>query len=361
MLTFPGIPILALIRLFWNIVYNCISLFVSCRGILLYTGLKNDKYGNISSIANYLNEKNISFKTLNAVELKSNRLRSIIKIAQSKVIVIDSASPAGLIKLRDTTYLINCWHACGAYKKIAFDAKRVHFDPEKEERRIRRLHRCISYFICSSDKVASIFAKAFKEEKSKFLPLGVPRTDTLYRTAAAKPTIPTILYAPTFRTRDNNRTLPDPPDSSVLLPALRDALSIDVRLAYRGHPTCFHEQINGWEDWSNLPQFEALQKASLLITDYSSIFFDYLFYKRPIIFYVPDYKYYTENERQLYFSPFEMFPDSVCTDIISLQNTIIHLFNKNIDYSNFWNLYMASCDGNSTERVCDLIMNLIRK
>ncbi|OXT09694.1 CDP-glycerol:glycerophosphate glycerophosphotransferase, partial [Streptococcus sp. KR] len=54
-------------------------------------------------------------------------------------------------------------------------------------------------------------------------------------------------------------------------------------------------------DYSNYPNISDLYLVSdLLITDYSSVFFDYAYLKRPILFYPYDYHLYKEELRGFY-------------------------------------------------------------
>ena len=56
---------------------------------------------------------------------------------------------------------------------------------------------------------------------------------------------------------------------------------------------------------------EDMFHANILITDFSSIFFDYLLLDRPLIFYIPDFKKYLEEERQLYVDYHQQMPGPI--------------------------------------------------
>src|SRR5690606_11807040 len=47
---------------------------------------------------------------------------------------------------------------------------------------------------------------------------------------------------------------------------------------------------------------ELLIVADFVITDYSSLMFDYLFSKKPLLLYVPDLKVYLQQDRELYYN-----------------------------------------------------------
>ena len=52
--------------------------------------------------------------------------------------------------------------------------------------------------------------------------------------------------------------------------------------------------------------------SDLLITDYSSIFFDFLLLDRPIIFFAYDLEDYLQNDRNMYFNYDSMTPGAKC-------------------------------------------------
>ena len=93
--------------------------------------------------------------------------------------------------------------------------------------------------------------------------------------------------------------------------------------------------------------------TDILITDFSSVFFDYLLLDKPIIFYCPDAKEYLEKHG-VYLKFPEDLPGDYCQNFDELIDTLKN-GQKDIDYSEFKKRYMESCDGHSTQRVVELI------
>ena len=346
-----------------NIIYIIATHIFKQDKIVLLSSSDNDKFGNITALSKELYAQGMPYILLAQIQLKNNTYKYLKTLAKARVIVIDATSPSARIKLSKNTSLIHCWHACGAYKKIGFDAKRKNYNNDSEEKRIRRIHRGISWFVCTSEETAKIYAKAFHLPFERMLIFGSPRLDSIIKKYNfSDPKIYTILYAPTYRTYGKNiRNLPQLPDAKFLRQELIYKLGENVRLAFRGHPTAPPPiDLNGWEDWSDVPQSEALFRASVLITDYSSIFFDFLIFNRPIIFYIPDIDIYINNERSLYFLPDKEFKETICVDESDLVDVLIKCRNLKVNYINLWNKYMLACDGNSSKRLCLFIKKIMK-
>lgn len=110
-------------------------------------------------------------------------------------------------------------------------------------------------------------------------------------------------------------------------------------------------------DW--IDANELLHYVDLLITDYSSIFFDFLVTDKPILFYMYDKEEY-EQSRGLYFDLNEM-PGEICKTTDDLIEAILTI-NKSRFFSNpnvqlFKEKYIPYEDGNVTEKYIDYILN----
>ncbi|MBO4335972.1 MAG: CDP-glycerol glycerophosphotransferase family protein [Desulfovibrio sp.] len=344
-----------------NLYYRFFCILKKQNSIILYSSSNNDQYGNITALAEEFKKRKIPTVSITAEWFFANLYAGLRLLASAKVIAIDASSPATVVPLIKKTILINCWHALGAYKKIGFDAKRKGVDARREEKRIRRIHRSLSYFITSSPYTSRIYAKAFHLEDCQMKAYGSPRMDAVLSSPRKAPELTSILYAPTFRTKHSTRFMPQLPDAK----KIKDALAkngISARLCFRSHPTVPGPfASDGWEDWSQLPQLEALEQASLLITDYSSIFFDFLPFCRPILFYVPDYQLYIDHERELYFSPYELFPETTSSNEADLVIKIVENIGCPKNYDSLIERYLSSCDGTSTKRICDFILSLAKE
>ncbi len=99
--------------------------------------------------------------------------------------------------------------------------------------------------------------------------------------------------------------------------------------------------------------------ADYLISDYSSVIFDFSIMKKPMIFFVPDLEQY-KKERGIYMDYEETMPGPIC----KTEEEIVQAILSEISYSDkieeFKNKYFKYQDGKSTERVVELIVNLCK-
>lgn len=121
------------------------------------------------------------------------------------------------------------------------------------------------------------------------------------------------LYAPTFR-----KDLKDPFGNNVDLADFSDfAQKNNLLIVLKLHPFMHgHSNIN---HYPNIIEYAPLcdvyplmPLCDFLITDYSSIFFDFLLLDRPIVFFAYDLEDYLNNDRSMYFEYEKMTPGTHC-------------------------------------------------
>lgn len=195
--------------------------------------------------------------------------------------------------------------------------------------------------------------------------IGYPRIDvTLNITADAKhqiaselgiePSKKIVLYVPTWRGTKANTKF----DSTKLIQDLKMLAQLDVNVVFRGHPIS-NRLLKDVRLPENIivppPEIltnELLGMADIVISDYSSVFFDFLVTERPIIHYLYDLDDYTK-ERGLNLSEDEL-PGSVAKNSQQLVDTIADKLQNDKPNSHYLaakNKFCPYDDGKSTERV----------
>lgn len=287
-------------------------------------------------------------------------------IMTSKVIVLDdSYRYFAYIPLKKSQRLVQMWHGPGAFKKIGLDVP-SHAPWE------RYTHEQYDAYISSSPDVSRHFETGFGLKPEVVMPLGYPLTDVLlnnhdqlkkefYEKYPEMKGKNIILYLPTFR-RYGGMDIIDF-DYEINWEKLNQFLEeSDSLFLVKRHPLQIHQNINfvpdGYEniiDLGDVSHFSLLTAADVLITDFSSSFFDYLLLDKPIVFYCPDTEEYLSNH-----GVFMKFPDELPGEYCETSDELIEVLkniDNNVDYSDFKKFYMASCDGHSTEKVAKLIID----
>jgi len=166
-----------------------------------------------------------------------------------------------------------------------------------------------TYLLAQNRYSAEIFKRAYLFD-GPILELGYPRNDTLVRPVVSaaeirdrigvSKSVRIVLYAPTWR--DGDASIVGYLDA----PALAEALGEEFVVLVRGHNHTLQagrrESADRVVDVTTYPQVnELLTVADVMITDYSSLMFDYSVTGKPMVFFVPDLEHYRDERRGLYF------------------------------------------------------------
>ena len=345
-------------QLFFNTCYHALALFCSKTDICFFLSPSSENFSNLSIIHKAFGKDD----RIVTISPKASLVTALYALAKAKVVVLDqSHSLISKVKLVDKTTCVQCWHSSGWYKKVGFDAKRPAF-PEKDElQRIERIHRNIDYFIISDSKLVENYAAAFHILPSQVLPLGLARTDILFKTDnnferdQFEKQFPKtsgkkfFLYAPTFRAVPKGHRFHE---YHLDIKKLQERLGYEWAFLLRKHPSIRGTVPQGWIDVSRMPLESCLAVSDALATDYSSILFDYSYFQRPIFLIVPDDQEYQASQRGLYRTPHQLVGNAVCR---STDELIEKLSSGERFKHHIWQDYMSACDGHSTERVVSII------
>ncbi|WP_150538234.1 CDP-glycerol glycerophosphotransferase family protein [Actinobacillus vicugnae] len=168
---------------------------------------------------------------------------------------------------------------------------------------------------------------------------------------------PVVFYAPTWRGTSQSKDF----DTSKLQSDLRKLKSDQYNLVFRGHHLV--EQLLENIDLDvivapkDIDSNELLGFCDLLITDYSSIIYDFLALNKPAISYIYDYEEY-DAERGLYLKPSEM-SGAICSTISEVKKTILKNISSettNVSKADI-NKYSYLDDGMSSKRTIDFMFN----
>jgi CDP-glycerol glycerophosphotransferase (TagB/SpsB family) len=140
-----------------------------------------------------------------------------------------------------------------------------------------------------------------------------------------------VLFAPTFR---NAQAQSYYPFSDAERQALADCLNthgavLGIREHMADNAHSYSQKFCVWGmptislDRGGYPEIELLyREAAILITDYSSCFFDFMLTGRPAISFAYDHERYSTSERGLFYNLDEVFPGPVCADFKTLLSSL---------------------------------------
>ncbi|MFS0614973.1 CDP-glycerol glycerophosphotransferase family protein [Lederbergia ruris] len=309
---------------------------------------------------------------LGKIEYILHMLKSVYAIATSRYFIIDDFYfPVYVIKPRTGTDIIQLWHAVGAFKKFGLSTVNKSFGPSKEYLQHVKIHSNYSKVYVSGESVVPYYAEAFGMDEDKIFPLGVPRTDFFFDKNKINesqekfylqfPEVinkKVLLYAPTFRGKSHD---PKKISCPINIGELRAMLGDEYVFLIHLHP---YMQQNSWiheKDQSfalmineNFTIEEIMAVADILITDYSSIIFDYSLLERPILFYADDLQEYLQ-ERDFYFDYRKFIPGPFFDETRSLGDWILNEKNDLTSIVKFKEDFFDYLDGKSAKRIVNHI------
>lgn len=324
--------------------------------------------------------------------LKENKNTYIVKRLSSKEISVIKRAGYWITNYRMLDFYIpkndqiyvQCWHGT-PLKKLGFDLKNssnaMNTDEEIYEKYIRDTKR-FKYFISPSKWATEKFISAWNMRELKkedcIIEEGYPRNDRLI-TASERDVKEIknklgleadkigekkiILYAPTWRDNQYTGGLGYTYKVNVDFDLLRSELGNDFVILFRAHYLVANEfnfeKYKGFiYDVSNHDDINDLYLVSdFLITDYSSVFFDYANLMRPIIYYMYDFEQYRDELRGFYLSMDEL-PGTIVKNEKDLSDCVKYLsdnFNMDEKYKAFNDKFNYLDDGEATSRVIERI------
>jgi CDP-ribitol ribitolphosphotransferase len=296
-----------------------------------------------------------------------DRLRMPWLLATANVILTDDYQPV-IYRIDDPEVrIIQLWHASGAFKTVGYSRVGKAGGPSPYS----RVHKNYTYAIVSSDHDVPFYAEAFGIPESRVVPTGIPRMDRFFDEdaraagrAVALAAFPaargrtTILFAPTFR--GDTRTASY--DIGRLDHAALHALAVekDAVVIFKMHPFV-REPLGIPEAFADrlidgtatpIDVNDLLFVVDLLVTDYSSIVFEFSTLDRPMLFFAYDLDEYIA-ERDFYV-PFEEFvPGRIVRTFDALLDAIRREEYDVEKVAEFARRHFDHLDGTSTDRVID--------
>lgn len=333
------------------------------RRVVFMSYFSNKPGGNLGCVYEYMkdntDEKCIALCAvykgglLAKIRYAWHTLREVWYFNTSSMIVLEGNSfVLANINKKQGVRVVQLWHAAGAFKRFGAHTKRV-YDISG-----------LDGVVVSCPDVAGIYASALSVPIDHVLAAGIPRADVLTEPGyieASREQVYALypelrgkkiaLYAPTFRGTGIDDI--QAPDAGELADVINQAGYV---FCVRMHPMMTEKPDA--PDFGKFSLMAALAAADLLITDYSSIIFEYSLLSRPMLFYVPDMDSYVE-ERGFYYGYEDFVPGQICRDIEEVRAAL-----KEGDFNSralrvFKAQFTFGFDGKATRRAAEFILKMM--
>ena len=292
-------------------------------------------------------------------------------LTKCKYLINNATFPTYFTKKPNQIY-VNTWHGT-PLKAMGLDIKHNLLESQNTIRNFLSS----DYIISPNQHTTDIFKKAFKLDglnDEAILEIGYPRIDATLN-AQSKEVMqklkqqgikltdaPILLFSPTWR----GQTVSTPEDNIEEIEALIESLNKQThyQVLLKVHPFIYKKAVGNKKLKKYLVEDtfdtnELLSIVDLLVTDYSSIFFDFLVTDKPIIFYTPDYKAYEEDRG--FYLPVDSLPGPSVHSIEALVATVQEsqrmLAQYKGNYQKYKQKFVNYDDGQVTERVVNQVFH----
>lgn len=345
-------------------------------GIMTHDGSRD---GNVGALVEYLKEQGEGYsfefikktdrnmvKNLHMIQGKlSFFITKPFHLATSEFVLLDNVFlPMAYMKFRKKVRVIQLWHGTGTIKRFGQDVNTGKLKDLEKKANSR-----ITHLIVNSEETREQYAGSFGVPLNKVFIEGLPRTDLFFHQIRKEerkqkfyqqhPELDgkkLILYAPTFRdyekenpklTLDTEKLSRELPKDYVVL--LRLHPFVTEAFKDKGNNNHLQENVLSMSSYADINTL--LLVADYLITDYSSVIFEYCLLEKPMIFYAYDLEEFSDHGRGFYRTYEEYVPGPIVTNTAG----IIDLINKNQfdieKIKTFKNKNYKYLDGKSAERL----------
>ena len=298
-------------------------------------------------------------------------------LAVCKYFVFNTRQPLWYRK-REGQVFLETWHGT-PLKRLAFDQEEVTAASPTYKAQFYRQKQEWDYLIAPNAFSSEIFKSCFmyKDEGDTMLDTGYPRNDLLsdpHKEEIAielkkKVGIPldkkVILYAPTWRDDEYYGNGAYKFQLKLNLEQMRKELGDEYVIILRTHYYIADVlDLTGLDGFAfNLSKYDDITEiylmSDILITDYSSVFFDFANLKRPMLFYTYDLDKYRDVLRGFYINMEEELPGPLVFTTDEVIDTIKHMdeiTEKYADrYVTFYDKFCGWEDGHSSQRVVETV------
>ena len=339
--------------------------------------LEMDEFKDYKFVWSFMNPENHEVKNDKRLKIvKTNSVEYYRYCSISKYWIINSIMDEGITKKKNQVY-VQCWHGT-PLKKLRYDIEvdgAVLNTIQEIRKRNDRDARRFDYFISPSKYCTEKFTSAFNlkalGKEDIIIEKGYPRNDFLFNKSdkeindiKKKLGIPknkkVIFYLPTFRDNQHTSGVGYTYKLEIDFDRLKKKFGKDYVILFSPHYFIANSvDVSKYKGFIiNVARYDEINElylvSDIIMTDYSSVFFDFANLKRPMLFYMYDYDLYQGKLRDFYISLDEL-PGPIAKTQDELEynlDNIDSIFKKyKKKYEAFNKKYNYLDDGNASERV----------
>ncbi|MCD8818282.1 bifunctional glycosyltransferase family 2 protein/CDP-glycerol:glycerophosphate glycerophosphotransferase [Mammaliicoccus sciuri] len=321
----------------------------------------------------------------NPLKIKKGSLEYYKAYSKAKVWVNNARLPLTLSKKENQKY-IQTWHGT-PLKRLANDMKVVRMPGTTTPQYKRNFHMETSrwdYLVSPNHYSSEIFESAFWMDEERVLEIGYPRNDLLVTHANDEEFISKIrenvnipegkkvlMYAPTWRDDEFIKKGQYLFELKINLENLYESIGDEYVILLRMHYLISNAiDLSGYENFAiDVSDYDDISELYLitdaLITDYSSVMFDYGILKRPQFFFAYDIEKYDKNLRGFYLDYANDLPGPIFDDPFDLADSLkdIDLIKESYQdkIDEFYERFCSLEQGESSKYIGELINKEIKK
>ncbi|KAF0824987.1 putative polyribitolphosphotransferase [Cytobacillus firmus] len=367
-------------RLFSLLYYLFCLLPVKENRILFASDSRGEIGGNLKYVYDEMLRQDLEYDYKFMFKENSFVKKSLLEIiklaycvATSKATLLEENYPMiSPLKIRKKAELIQLWHGAGAFKKFGYSRLGQPGGPKINSKD----HRNYTKAVVSSKNIIPQYAEGFDIPEEEIFPLGIPRTDIFFdeaykeaKRAELYEQFPflkgkkVIMFAPTFRGRGRKEAhYPiENLDFKKLYHNLKDEYVFLFKLHFivLNKVTIPHNYADFFYDFTDYREVnDLLLITDILITDYSSICFEYSLLDKPMLFFAPDVEEYI-SKRGFYYEYQSFIPGNLVKTTDALVERIVNNDLAEEKIKPFRDYFFDYQDGKASERVVNHLINYI--
>lgn len=377
----PGVLYKGFQKYIYPIIYSVLKVMPVKKNRIFFASDSRAEMGGNFEFLNYeLKEQGFDdiYYIFNENQFVKKSLRTFLKFAwltaTAEYIFIEESHPMlERVSIKHKVNVIQTWHAAGAFKTFGYTSMRIMAQDTSK----MNFHRYYTNAVVSSDAMVPIYSEAFDVDSDLIKPLGLARSDLFWNEPLQAERIDNlkaeydflntekkvILFAPTFR--GAGRKQAHYPFEYLDLKAIYEALKDEYIFLIKVHfntlnkiniPVIYSDFFYDVSDYRDINDLMLL--SDIMITDYSSVTFEFSLLNKPMLFFVPDLQDYV-GTRGFYYHYDELVPGKI---VDTSQKLIQAIETKDFEEEKipkFRNYFFTYQDGKSSKRIIDYFINKV--